>query len=94
MQDYLLDPERFLVKVNQWHLGAHIESCADEHSLRTTPNVGRFHGEQIETPWAILDALQYSTREMGAGHRRDVISAHMNHWNDKKKSKIGKSTFT
>lgn len=89
MQEYLLDRDRFLPKVNQWHLGSHIETCADDHSLRTTPNVGRFHGEQVETPWARLDLLQYSTREMNAGHRRDTITAHMNHWNNEKRKKLG-----
>lgn len=39
------------------------------------------HGEMVETIWAALNWLQYSTREMGAGHRREVITEAMNFWN-------------
>ena len=89
-QTALQNPQMFLAKVNTWHLGAHIDGCADEHSLRITNNVGTFSGEQVEHPWSQLDSLRWSTREMDAGHWQDVISTHMNNWNFDKLENIGK----
>ena len=51
-QTALQNPQMFLAKVNTWHLGAHIDECTDEHSLRITNNVGTFSGEQVEHPWS------------------------------------------
>lgn len=75
--------------VNQWHLAGHQESCADEFGLRYKDNVGRFSGEAVETPWAQLDKLQYITRVMTWGNRRDVLTAVVNHWNWQKTLRIG-----
>jgi hypothetical protein len=91
LQPNVESPTHYLPKVNTWHLHGHIPECSDNFNLRTTPNVGRFTGEQVESPWARLDSLQYTTREMGAGHRRDVISIHMNSWNQEKLYGIGAS---
>lgn len=67
--------------VPKFHLGSHRPECADDYSFAHTEGVGRMHGEMVETIWAALNWLQYSTREMGAGHRREVITEAMNFWN-------------
>ena len=38
-------------------------------------------GELVETPWAEFNWLQYSTREMTWGARRDIITAVIMFWN-------------
>lgn len=64
-------------KVNVFHQHGHKADCADEHSLRITKNCGMFTGEDIETGWAKLNHVQYSSREMDAGARVDTITSHM-----------------
>lgn len=70
--------------IPKFHLGSHRPECADKYSFNYTEGVGRMHGEMVETIWAALNWLQYSTREMAAGHRREVISEAMNFWNWRK----------
>lgn len=77
--------------VPKFHLGSHRDECADTFSFNYTFGVGRMHGEMVETIWAALNWLQYSTREMGAGHRRDVITEAMNYWNWGKVIRAGTS---
>jgi hypothetical protein len=89
-QDRLMVGSSYLeCKVNVWHGRGHNPECADEHSLRNTRNVGRMTGEDIESPWAKIDHLQYSTREMDAGGRRDCIVSHMLKQNEEKKRQMG-----
>jgi hypothetical protein len=76
-------------KVNVFHQLGHKPECADEHSLRNTPNVGRFTGEDIETGWSKLNHMQYATREMHAGARIDSITAHMLQFNRDKEEGLG-----
>jgi hypothetical protein len=88
----LLPGTEFLdYKVNVWHLLGHKPECSDKYSLRNTPNVGMFTGEEIESGWADLDHLQYQTREMNAGARVDMITAHMMKLNEEKSSSMGKT---
>lgn len=70
--------------VPKFHLAAHIEGCADKFSFNWTKNVGRTCGELVESNWASLGLLAYSTREMGFGHRRDTINDAMSDWNWRK----------
>lgn len=60
--------------VNKFHLGGHIDSCADNWSLNYARGVGRFSGEAVESNWAEFNGLQYSTQEMGVGNRIETIS--------------------
>jgi len=76
--------------VNVFHQRAHNPECADEHSIRNTPLVGMMSGEDVESPWAVMNFRQYSLREMGAGARRDALETHIHHWNTKKMLAIGK----
>jgi hypothetical protein len=89
-QERLRVGSRFLeFKVNAFHQRSHNPECADEHSIRNTRNVGHMTGEDIESPWAKIDHLQYSTREMDAGARRDCITAHMLQQNSTKLQELG-----
>lgn len=74
-------PIAILYLVPKFHLGSHKEGCAYNYSFNYTKNVGRMHGELVETIWAGLNWLQYSTREMGPAHRREVLTEAMNYWN-------------
>jgi hypothetical protein len=76
--------------VNVFHQRAHNPECADEHSIRNTPNVGMTSGEDVESPWALMNYRQYSLREMGSGGRRDMLNMHLHGWNSEKKRKLGK----
>jgi Kyakuja-Dileera-Zisupton transposase len=67
--------------VPKYHLAAHVEQCADKFSFNYTANVGRTHGEIVESNWAGLGALATATREMGFGNRRDTLTDVMSHWN-------------
>jgi len=74
--------------VPKFHLASHKPSCADTYSFNFTPLVGRMSGEHVETIWSSFNWLQYSTREMGAGSRRDILFDHMNFWNWSKTVKM------
>jgi hypothetical protein len=76
--------------VNVFHQRAHNSECSDQHSVRNTPNVGMTSGEDVESPWALMNYRQYSLREMGAGGRRDALDTHMHNWNMEKKTSLGK----
>lgn len=79
--DVLKDSMQYQFLVPKFHLGSHKEECADRFSFNYADGVGRMHGELVETIWAGLNWLQYSTQEMSAGHRREVITEAMNYWN-------------
>ncbi|KIJ28454.1 hypothetical protein M422DRAFT_189716, partial [Sphaerobolus stellatus SS14] len=63
--------------VPKFHLASHIEGCADRFSFNWTKLVGRTCGETVESNWARLNGLATSTREMGFGQRRDVLTDSM-----------------
>jgi hypothetical protein len=77
-------------RINAFHQYSHNEECSEKFSIRNTPMVGRISGEEVEVPWAILNNLQCSTREMGAGARRDCITTHMEWQNIQKVARMGK----
>ncbi|KAF7300659.1 TY3B-TY3B protein [Mycena chlorophos] len=56
-----------------WHADAHEEDCRDEHSLNLQDGVGKTDGEAIERFWSGLNPASFSTKEMGLGHRADVL---------------------
>ncbi|KAG8922430.1 hypothetical protein FRC01_014055, partial [Tulasnella sp. 417] len=70
---------QFLVPA--WHILGHVDECLARYHFRYTPLVGRTAGEGVETIWSNLNGYQYSTREMGHGHRRDTLTDVMNHFN-------------
>lgn len=74
-------PPDFSIKVPSWHVLGHILPCVLANNLRYTPLVGRTAGEGVETIWAVMNAHQYSTREMTHGHRRDCLTDIFNDYN-------------
>lgn len=87
--DWLKDKKHLRYFINVWHGYSHKPECSDEHGLRNAENVGMVTGEEIETGWAHLNHLQYSTREMDAGARADNITIHMLQINVDKKMAMG-----
>jgi hypothetical protein len=79
--------------VDKFHLGSHVEECADNNSLNHAKSVGRFSGELVETPWSEFNQLKYSTREMTFGGRRAVICDAIDAWNWAKIIKMGASSW-
>lgn len=77
-------PADFDIKVPSWHVLGHIMDCILHNNLRYTPLVGRTAGEGVEVIWSIMNAHQYSTREMTHGNRRDVLTDAFNDYNWKK----------
>ncbi|KIO29004.1 hypothetical protein M407DRAFT_47092, partial [Tulasnella calospora MUT 4182] len=84
-QDVLISPSDFpsdfSIKVPAWHVLGHVLPCILANSLRYTPLVGRTAGEGVETIWSVMNAHQYSTREMTHGHRRDCLTDIFNDYN-------------
>ncbi|KIO19112.1 hypothetical protein M407DRAFT_51641, partial [Tulasnella calospora MUT 4182] len=67
--------------VNKFHQESHEDSCSAKNALNYTKFVGRTCGEGVETIWAKMNWLRYSTREMSPGVRRETLSEHFNDWN-------------
>ncbi|KAG8899214.1 hypothetical protein FRC01_010620 [Tulasnella sp. 417] len=67
--------------VNKFHQESHDDECAAKNALDYTKYVGRTCGEGVETVWAEMNWLRYSTKEMGTGTRIETLSEHFNHWN-------------
>ncbi|EJT96499.1 hypothetical protein DACRYDRAFT_112705 [Dacryopinax primogenitus] len=70
------------------HAAGHSEDCQYTHSLGFTDGVGRSDGEGVERPWAELNQLGGSTREMTYGHHQEVIEDHLHFWNFVKSSQM------
>ncbi|KAK6969028.1 hypothetical protein R3P38DRAFT_2671570 [Favolaschia claudopus] len=71
----------FTFLVPKFHLPAHIEECNLKFSFNLTRDVGQTDGEAPERGWANTNTLARSTKEMGPGHRRDILDDHWNDWN-------------
>ncbi|TFY52794.1 hypothetical protein EVJ58_g9813 [Rhodofomes roseus] len=76
--------------VPKWHLSAHTGLCRYFCSFYYMPGVGNTDGKSLERRWAALNAIGRSVREMGPGHRQDVIDAHNSDFNVQKTFKIGR----
>ncbi|KAK0215318.1 hypothetical protein EDD85DRAFT_727323, partial [Armillaria nabsnona] len=47
-----------------------------------------FYGETAKHPWKESNSMGPMTRQMNAGHRKEVLSGHNNDWNWKKLIKL------
>ncbi|KAF7290052.1 CxC2 domain-containing protein [Mycena chlorophos] len=72
-----------------WHAPAHTEECQEENDLSLKPGVGKTDGEGIERFWSGLNPAAYSTKEMGLGHRADVIDDRIDNHNFLKNLTLG-----
>lgn len=75
--------------VNKFHQESHDANCRTKNALNYTKFVGRTCGEGVETIWAALNYLRYSSREMTRGGREELLSEHFNDWNWQKIIGIG-----
>ena len=73
------------------HIHAHQELCQFVYAIALAEGFGLIHGEGVETPWAELNAVGLSTREMTAGSRHDMLNGQFNYWNWMKDVGIGES---
>lgn len=79
--------------VPKFHLGAHIEACADSYSFNITPDVGRTCGELVESNWSSLDRMARIIREEGFGNRKETVNDCMADWNYRKNMRAGKADY-
>ncbi|KLO03733.1 hypothetical protein SCHPADRAFT_812326, partial [Schizopora paradoxa] len=75
--------------VPKLHGHGHSEDCRYEFSFDYASNVGRTHGERIESGWAEGNLAGPSTREMNAGHRHETLSCFYNEWNWQQTIRLG-----
>lgn len=77
-------PKNLEFYVPAWHILGHTSQCNLRFNMRYHPLMGRTAGEGVETIWSVMNAYQYSTREMGHGHRRDTLTDIFNDLNFRK----------
>ena len=75
--------------VPKLHIMGHELECQEGFSLLFLPGASSTDAEGIEQHWANLGPIGTSTREMGPGHRRDIIDDHLGNWNFKKLRNLG-----
>lgn len=86
-----LDKTDFTIPVV--HVRDHKEDCEYLYAPFYRQGAGHFYGEQAEAPWAEMNQLGGRTRQMGSGHRADVLNEHFSDWNWKKTQGIGELTI-
>lgn len=79
--------------VPKLHLQAHKDDCQYRYSLNYAKNVGRNHGEGIESGWAARNEEGGSTSEMNGGHRHNTLDDTSGDWNWKKTVRMSTSCF-
>ncbi|KAF8839151.1 hypothetical protein BDN67DRAFT_982034, partial [Paxillus ammoniavirescens] len=75
--------------VPKFHLPAHIAQCQWEFSFNWQLGVARTDGEAPERGWADINRVASSTKQMGPGHRQDILDDHFRDWNWKKLVGLG-----
>ncbi|KAJ7587784.1 hypothetical protein C8J56DRAFT_890663 [Mycena floridula] len=66
------------------HILGHRIACQLAFNLNYMLGAGRTDGEGVERPWAKIGPVATSTREMGPGHRHDILDDHWHDWNWRK----------
>ncbi|KIO21916.1 hypothetical protein M407DRAFT_62925, partial [Tulasnella calospora MUT 4182] len=75
--------------VNKFHQESHDDDCTTKNALDYTKFVGHTCGKGVETIWAKMNWLRYSTREMSAASWIETLSEHFNDWNWQKTISLG-----
>ena len=90
-QVYGVDYSQYILHylIPKFHLNAHEEKCQIEYSFNYYKGVGRTDGEAVEHGWAAVNPVATSTKEMGAGHRHDVLDDVFGAYNWDKVRKLG-----
>jgi hypothetical protein len=79
--------------VPKFHLPAHKGVCRWLNSFHYMLGAGDVDGEESERRWAHDNALARSTREMGPGHRHDILNHHTGDYCIQKTFGIGMSAL-
>ncbi|KIK77166.1 hypothetical protein PAXRUDRAFT_393130 [Paxillus rubicundulus Ve08.2h10] len=77
--------------VPKFHLPAHVAECQWKYTFNYIKGAARTDGEAPERGWSTLNAASSSTKEMGPGHRRDVLDDLMGDSNWKKRIGLGET---
>ncbi|KAJ7579361.1 hypothetical protein C8J56DRAFT_897711 [Mycena floridula] len=85
-----LPPLLFRWAIPKLHILGHKQDCQREFNLNYMLGVGRTDGEGVERPWANIGPVATSTREMGPGHRHNMLDDHWHDWNWRKIVALGK----
>ncbi|TFY58980.1 hypothetical protein EVJ58_g6064 [Rhodofomes roseus] len=80
---------RFRFLIPKFHLPAHQSSCQTGYSFNFTAGVGRTDGEAVERGWAAVNPFASSTKEMGPGHRHNVLDDVFGDYNWRKVRQMG-----
>ncbi|PBK59415.1 hypothetical protein ARMSODRAFT_991160 [Armillaria solidipes] len=67
--------------VPKLHAKAHKMACQCEYAIGIQFGTGRTDGEGIEQTWAVVNAIAWSTKEMGPGSRHDTLDDHFAYHN-------------
>ncbi|TFK85198.1 hypothetical protein K466DRAFT_495221, partial [Polyporus arcularius HHB13444] len=67
--------------VGKYHLSMHVKSCREKFSMNHLPCACMDDGEDCERLWGLINAMSRRTKEMTAGHRRDVLNDLFYHQN-------------
>ena len=79
-----------LFKTPKLHAKGHIDDCMYKNSIDYVENVGRTHGEQIESGWSRENQAGRASCEMTVGHRREFLSDDFNEANYQQTLHLGK----
>ncbi|KAF7295610.1 CxC2 domain-containing protein [Mycena indigotica] len=72
-----------------FHAPIHNTECNNENHLERQPGTAKTDGEGIERVWSVLNPIAFSTKEMGLGHRADVIEDRVDNHNFLKNLGLG-----
>lgn len=75
------------------HIRGHKEACEYKYGTFYMEGGAHFHGEQAESIWAEFNQLGGRTRQMGPGHRQDVLNDHIGDWNLQKATSMCTALF-
>ncbi|KAN0128798.1 hypothetical protein V8E53_013385 [Lactarius tabidus] len=89
--NYLKLPDNLELRlvIGLFHIHGHQDTCLARYSL-IKGRLGQANGKTIETLWAPLNEISWSTRGMSSSHCQEVIDDHMKNSNWKKLIDLGK----
>jgi hypothetical protein len=80
--------------IGLFHIHGHQDSCLARYSPSFIEGGRQIDGKTIETLWAPLNEISWSTRGMSTSHHWEVIDDHMNDSNWKKLIDLGRVPLT
>lgn len=83
------DLPEIIAGVGKYHLSMHTKECRHRFSLNLLPCACMDDGETCERLWGLINAVSRATKEMGAGHRHDVLNDVINDLNIKHLHNMG-----